>query len=375
MIVKILGLFLTYCVILALVGCGIAGRGNGGPQEGVSSSSPIVLETEAVVILEEPATATDIPPTLTPSPLPTEKPTTAPTATVPATPTIPVQLTATETPPATETAVPLLVPEWLAYLNRFRTMANLPPLVDLEGSTTGSRLHSRYMVGNDAPIAHFEEKEKPFYDENGDQAARSANLFATGQMEANYLWGINFWISAPFHLLGILNPNLEVVGFGEYKEEVGGTQMAAVLNLLPSPAGSVPVIEYPIMFPGDGTETWVVRHSLFEWPYPFDGCPGFEPPTGPPIVILLGDGSKVPNVSNHRFAQGDQVLESCLFDETSYRNNDPYAEQVGREILNTRDAVMIMPREPLIVGQTYTAQVTADGETYTWQFSVRKGPD
>ncbi len=64
-----------------------------------------------------------------------------------------------------------------------------------------------------------------------------------------------------------------------------------------------------------------------------------------------------------------------LFDETSYRNNDPYAEQVGREILDLSDAVVIMPRNPLIVGETYTAQVTVDGKAFTWQFGVRKGPD
>jgi hypothetical protein len=113
---------------------------------------------------------------------------------------------------------------------------------------------------------------------------------------------------------------------------------------------------------------------MYEWPYPFDGCPGYAAPTGPPIVLLLGDGSERPNISSHRLAMGDQPLDSCLFDETSYRNNDPYAEQIGRQILDLSDAVVIMPRNPLAIDQTYHVQITDGDQTYTWRFSTRRGP-
>ena len=92
-------------------------------------------------------------------------------------------------------------------------------------------------------------------------------------------------------------------------------------------------------------------------------------------MLLLGDGSKTPNVTSHRFAKGDEVLDSCLFDETSFRNNDSYAEKKGRGILNASDAIVIMPRKPLAIDETYTAQVTVDGETHTWSFRTRGGPD
>lgn len=348
----------------------------------VDIANALGSESEAAVAQSGSATAVQ-PVDNTPMPTvevaatPPPEPTMPPTASKMPSPTATDLPTATATPlpTPTPTPIPVPIPEWLAYLNRFRAIGNLPALSDHESTTLGSRLHSRYMVGNDEPTAHYEEEEKPFYDAAGDQAARNSNLFATSQMEADYIWSINFWVSAPFHLIGILDPNLEVVGFGEYKEAVGDTQMAAVLDIGSHPDGTENGVQYPIMFPGDGSETWVVRHSLFEWPYPFDGCPGFATPTGAPVVILLGDGSKVPNVTSHRFARGDEILESCLFDETSYRNNDPYAEKVGREILAHNDAVVIMPRNPLIVGETYTAQVTADGQTYTWQFGVRRGPD
>ena len=72
---------------------------------------------------------------------------------------------------------------------------------------------------------------------------------------------------------------------------------------------------------------------------------------------------------------GDQPLESCLFDETNYRNPDPWAEKVGRTILNLNDAVVIMPRHPLAADATYTVQVTANGEIHTWQFDTIKRPN
>jgi hypothetical protein len=254
-------------------------------------------------------------------------------------------------------------------------MADLPPLSDREALNIGSRLHSHYMVVNDEPIAHRQDKDNPHFDEAGNQAAKNSNIFATSQLEADYIWSINFWVSAPFHLISMLDPTLEMVGFGTHSEELGDTQMAAVLDVNSYPEGPDDGIEYPLMFPGNGSETWVVRHSLYEWPYPLGNCPEFTAPSGPPIVLLLGDGSRTPNVTSHRFAKGDQVLESCLFDETNYRNDDPYAEGVGRKILDGSDAIVIMPRHQLPIDETYTVQVTVDGETHTWSFRTRRGPD
>ncbi len=373
-------IFVVGCVFLV----GVAGcQGNDQEGDGVANqpnavASSVATEEPMQEAATETAVPTDLPPataTNIPTAVPTESDTATPLPSPSPTATTAPTETSIPTPMPTATPIPVPEPEWLSYLNRFREMANLPLLKDQEAYTVGSQLHSRYMVGNDEPIAHREEEEKPYYDEAGDQAARNGNLFATSQLEANYMWSINFWISAPFHLLGILDPRLEVVGYGTYEEEVGDTHVASVLDIKSHPRGTGEGVEYPIMFPGDGSETWVVRHSLYEWPYPFDGCAGYGPPTGPPIVLLLGDGSGTPNVTSHRFAKGDQALESCLFDETSYRNNDSYAEGVGRTILKTRDAVVIMPRKPLGIDETYTVQVTADGETYTWSFSTRRGPD
>lgn len=275
--------------------------------------------------------------------------------------------------PVDEDATPAA--EWLRYLNLFRHNGDLPPLTESELLTFGSQWHSRYMVVNDTPIAHSEEKGNALYDPSGDQAARHGNIFATPQSEADYTWPIHFWISAPFHLVPIIDPALESVGFGRYNQEAGTFQMASVLDVRSDLAAEPVEAPYPFYFPGDGASTWVVRHSLYEWPDPLRSCPGYARPSGPPLVLQLGAGDETPKVISHAVYADGQLLESCLFDETSYSNPDPYAQSTGRLILDERDAVVIIPRHPLAVDKSYRVEVTTDDEQYSWQFTTQRGPE
>jgi len=373
-------LFITLILLIA-AGC----RDEGQPTQ--IAADPAATETpEEEQATEQPAT--EIPPTVTIQPTETPTEPVPPTETLPPTPTETLPPTPTTTPTETpeptatvpptptptETPAPPPPPIWLSYLNRFRAMANLPPLNDFQAYTLGSRLHSQYMVVNDAPIAHSQDRNNRLYDPAGNQAAKNSNIFATSQLDANYLWGVNFWVSAPFHLIGMLDPSLQEVGYGDYNEDVGNINMAAVLDIRSDPRQANGDEVYPIIFPADGSETWVVRHSLFEWPDPIGSCPGFSRPAGAPIVLLLGDDEGTPQVSSHRLARGGQPINSCLFDETSYRNSDVYAQQAGRTILDQQDAIVIIPEDPLPINEEYTVQVVVDGETYTWSFTTRRGP-
>ncbi|MCP5101101.1 MAG: hypothetical protein GY943_36585 [Chloroflexi bacterium] len=273
-----------------------------------------------------------------------------------------------------EAAEPItnLGPEWLAYLNEFREMGDLPLLQEINNLTNGSLLHSRYMVVNDKAISHSEAVDNPLYDPSGHQAAINGNIFATSQLQADYKWGINFWVSAPFHLLGIIDPELESVGYGNHNQAIGTFHMAAVLDVGSERGNSASTVEYPLYFPGEGSTTHVVRRSLYEWPDPLGPCPGYSIPTGPPLVLQLGDGSLTPNVTDHTLLRNGAPVESCIFDETTYTNSDGYAQGVGRSILDLRDAVVVTPKEPLEGGATYTVQITANGQSYAWNFTVRK---
>jgi hypothetical protein len=375
---------LVFIILASACRAGQSANGNGTEEtptpEAIAEEATAVpteqsVETKApadtAVPTSPPPTATAPPsattiPTMTPSatPLPTQTETPRPTET-----SLPTE---TPLPTATPTPEPPPPPEWLAFLNRFRAMASLPPVLDFQPYNLGSELHSRYMVANDEAIAHSEDPNKPFYDPAGDLAAKNGNLFATSQTEANYIWSINFWASAPFHLVDMLDPSLNTVGYGDYIEAGGDVAMASVLDIGSHP-GLDQGVEYPVYFPGPGSRTWIVRHSLYEWP--LTSCPGYSRPAGAPIILFLGDGSLTPQVDSNRLAMGDTPLDACIFDETNYRNPDPWAEKTGRQILSHNNAVVILPRHPLAADETYTVQVAANGETYTWQFETIKRPD
>ncbi|MCP4424423.1 MAG: hypothetical protein GY803_08035 [Chloroflexi bacterium] len=379
----VVGLLVAVFLLLAIVGCA---NSNSPPvvDEATSESTQATATATAEPPIDEPASTpapTDSPATNTPLPEPTM-------TDVPATVTPPQEPTATPSPVNTPTPEPTLAPSptpaptvpavpppaWLSYFNIFRAMAGLPLVTEQSALTLGSRLHSKYMVVNDDPIAHAQDRNNLLFDEAGHQAAKNSNIFATSQLDANYIWGVNFWVSAPFHLVPMLHPGLGTIGYGDYVEDIGDTHMAAVMDVGTDRAHSPDDAQYPIYFPKDGAETWVIRHSLYEWPDPFGSCPGYGRPAGSPIVLQIGDGSLTPHVTSHTFATGNKLLESCIYDETNYRNSNAYAQEIGRKILDIQDAIVIMPKDPLPINETYTVQVVANGETYTWSFNTRKRP-
>ena len=63
-------------------------------------------------------------------------------------------------------------------------------------------------------------------------------------------------------------------------------------------------------------------------------------------------------------------LEHCVFDETSYTNPDHNAQYLGRGILGSRDAIVLIPRAPLTPGAQYTVSITVDGTPHSWSFWV-----
>jgi uncharacterized protein YkwD len=267
------------------------------------------------------------------------------------------------------TPTPVPGPAWLGYVNRFRDMAGLPALTETAAWSYGGELHSRYMVKNDA-IIHGENSGNPWYTVEGDQAGRNGNIYATGWMPAPEEAAIDWWMTAPFHAVAIVDPELQATGLGSYREDTGTYKMGATIDVSRG-RGSLPGgTSFPLMFPRDGGSTWLTGFGGFEWPDPLTSCPGYSAPTGPAILIQLGSGNSTPSVSASSLSTGATPLAHCVFDETSYTNPDPGSQNSGRVVLGIRDAVVILPRERLDVGNVYTASITANGNTHTWSFTV-----
>ncbi|MCB0037508.1 MAG: hypothetical protein KDE51_25930, partial [Anaerolineales bacterium] len=274
---------------------------------------------------------------------------------------------------ASPTAAVYTTPDWLLYLNQFRTQAGLSPLVESAALTAGAWQHSQYMARNDNAIARYQNTDKPFYSEAGHQAAVHGNIFAMRNSEATYLWAMNFWMSAPFHAIGILDPQLQSVGYGNFRDDLGAVRVAAVLDV-ESAINETIQANYPIYYPPNQGNTWVLRQNLIEYPEPLSHCPDFRKPAGPPLILQIGNGSLTPQVGSYSLTAAGVPLEVCLFHEANYTNTDPFAQERGRQLLNQRDAIVMIPREPLGVGQTYTAQIEANGQFYQWSFTAVNPP-
>ena len=176
-------------------------------------------------------------------------------------------------------------------------------------------------------------------------------------------------MQAPFHALGILNPELLRVGYGSFREADGNLQMGAGINVIRGRGPHPPSVEFPVKWPSDGASVPLTLH-WGEIPSPLTSCPGYKSPSGLPIILQIGNGSQVPMVTSHSFAQGNTPLEHCVFDETSYTNPDSSLQNGGRGKLNSHDAIILIPRDPLSLGASYNVSITVNGQTHTWSFTV-----
>jgi len=63
-------------------------------------------------------------------------------------------------------------------------------------------------------------------------------------------------------------------------------------------------------------------------------------------------------------------IEHGVFDETNFTSPaTPDWQEIGVSILDQRDAIIMIPKDPLIPGN-YTASITANNQDYTWSFNV-----
>ncbi|WP_448595462.1 CAP domain-containing protein [Thermoflexus hugenholtzii] len=268
----------------------------------------------------------------------------------------------------TVTAPPL---EWLPRLNAYRAMAGLPPVAENPDWRDGCEKHARYMVKNDV-ITHAEDPRNPWYTPEGDACGRNANIMVSSSATASDAYAIDVWMQAPFHAVGMLDPRLLRVGYGAYREADGGWQMGAALDVLRGWGGIPEGIAFPIRWPGDGVTTFLRAFQVGEYPDPLAHC-GYTAPAGLPILMLFGTGSFTPSITAHQLLRDGTPVAHCVFDETTYTHPDSAQQSLGRAILNSRDAVVILPRDPLGPGSRYTVSITVNGRSYTWSFFVAAG--
>ena len=260
---------------------------------------------------------------------------------------------------------------WLDYLNKLRFQSGLAAVTEKNNWNEACRLHSRYMVKNDT-IEHDEYPDNSWYTPEGATAASNSNVMVSSDTRSLDQDAIILWMSQPFHGIGIIDPQLEAVGFGSHREAIGTWKMAAALDILRGQTSDEPPAgTYPVMWPPDGQITSILSYDGTEWPNPLTSCPGYKVPSGPPIYLQIDSGELTPNVTATLFQKNGKDLKHCVFDETSYMNPGTNGEEeIGRSSLNPRDAIILIPEKPLTPGANYQVSITSNDNTYTWHFTA-----
>lgn len=384
-------------VLLVLLAMSLLGNGVllvmllGRPDTPGGDAAPIAAEATPATLTALPTQVPTLPPSTADAP-PTKRPpavslaaatpTQAPadplptTTSVPPTPVAPTLAPASPTPTPTPQPSPTIValdPEWLRYLNDFRAAARLPVLREDSAWSAESGLHSRYMVLS-GDVGHSENPDNPFYTNAGNTAGDTGNIAIGNASSAPFQWAFNYWLSAPFHAVPMLDPQLAVTGFGEYRDPSGIQTIGATLDVErgrgPLPDG----VQFPIFWPGNDSVTWVLRYSLPEFPAALSHCAGYSQATGAPIIIQIGDGSRTPTVTATTVLRDGEPVAHCRFDETNYTHPDAWTQRSARLILDQRDAIILIPAAPMVPYATYAVRVDTNGETYTWSFRTAVGP-
>ncbi len=247
---------------------------------------------------------------------------------------------------------------WLDRLNSWRGNTGVSNLTENSTWSAGDYNHALYMVRNDL-VTHYETPGVPYYTAAGDTAARNSNIQVSSTTSTTDEQAIDWWMQAPFHAMGLMDPRLTQTGFGSYRQVKSGWQEGAAVDTLRG--NSFSGGQYPVYFPGNGASEPLRTYGGGEYPDPLQACPGYSVPTGLPVFIQVGGNVATTAGPVHSFVGNGVPLEHCVIDSKS--------PSVGSGLVG-RGGVIVVPRQPLQTGVRYVVTLTVNGTPYTWSFTV-----
>jgi hypothetical protein len=257
---------------------------------------------------------------------------------------------------------------WLDRVNFYRATAGLGPVEEDPSLSGAVSEHARYMVRHDE-IKHTQNLKRALASRSGAEAAASSVLAGSGRATEPDVWAVDVWMQGPFHALGLLDPSLTRVGFGIQRDKSGKIQTAAALDVVRGRTTGHTPYSFPVVWPANGA-TVPIGTSTMENPSPIAGCRDYSMPTGLPVIVQLGSGSLTPHVTGSWLMDGNRKLAHCIFDETNYRNRNQAEQRQGRGVLDSHDAIVLVPRSPLKPGRSYRVMIDANGQRIDWTFRV-----
>ncbi len=271
-------------------------------------------------------------------------------------------------------------PLWLARIDMYRAMEQLPPIANDPALTEGSQNHAVYLIKNfaervrdgtaDSADISTESSKRPFYSSKGRTIAPNCEVdFELGEHQLQEI-AIDRWVQGPHHRMLLLNPQLRRIGYGYHCE--GGLCVQTV-NVVDGVAREPldPHKQVAIEFP-PANSTLSLNDLPREEPDPLTACPGYTYPVGLPITFEIGSfvGAKLNSYSLVREDDpGSPPIEACGFDAFSYRNEARSQMTTVIGGLKAFSAVVVIPRHPLRPGN-YRATVTVNDNEYSWSFAI-----
>jgi Cysteine-rich secretory protein family len=286
---------------------------------------------------------------------------------------------------------------WLTQINQYRMMAGLESVEEVPAISAGDTNHARYLVKRfeveppEQVDIYSENRATGWSTPSGAAAASLSDIaLRTGaeqptDPETQIRQVIDDWMTDPFQRLPVLDPELHKVGLGVYSEK-GFTSIVLQVRTPPPPEEALmgnaedyrqaqePAensSKYPIMFPPAGSDIGLVAFEGGGWPDLFTSCPGLGLPVGLPITLALGPSAEDQNVLRHSITTNQKQLEHCIFIPGTYVGLNDGQTLIGRQVLRTFGAIVLIPRLPLRAGNSYSVSISTDRKEYRWSFSVR----
>jgi hypothetical protein len=261
-------------------------------------------------------------------------------------------------PPIHVVTTPVASSPWLDRLNQWRTSTGLPALTENTTWSQGDYDHSLYMVKNDL-VTHYETPGVPYYTTAGDAAAQNGNIQVSSTTSTTDTYAIDWWMAAPFHAMGMMDPRLTQTGFGSYRQVKSGWDAGFTVDTLRG--NSFSGGKYPVYFPGNGTTEPLTSYGGGEFPDPLSICKPYAAPTGLPVFIQVGGNVNTTAGPNHTFTGNGVPLNHCIIDSSA---------APVQSYLYTRGAVILVPQQPLKTGVKYAVSLTVNGVAYSWSFTL-----
>lgn len=256
---------------------------------------------------------------------------------------------------------------WEVVWNLHRRGAGIPPAVADDDRSEAAAAHAEYAVRNQE-IGHSQDPSLPGASPEGAEAAMNSNV-SPAVSDVPDRWHIDNWMSGPFHQVGMLRESLRRFGYGSYHDTAHGFIVDVGVGWVLDGFGEDQPGVYPFTWPGHGGITDILSGDG-EYPEPTAHCGGYAEPYGPPLTLVFEPFEDAPDLRDSTVTRIDTddpaEVEHCAIHGPSYTNPDQGAEDLGRSVL--REAISLVPRQPLAPGATYEVTITHDRGSETWTF-------